>query len=274
MTIAERLAELVKKDQLRVDRYINNIEGAGRAFKRSFERVLSERLSDLLLDDNGFILDKQIARQRLEQIANDLPFILNEAGVQKMTETMLAQINKRLRTVDTIWRELGLESLVIGPSVGDLPAVSEQLSYVINSVDKGTRQSRVSIMREITQYRQELGSDSERKLSTMIENLTTKAGVLPKYAGTVANTSLMGIDRSVRRAQGQKGGLEYAKYMGPDDKITRPFCKAHVGRVETWDYWDVVPNGTTLLPVSVYGGSWNCRHDLVPYDPEWDNIEL
>jgi len=93
---------------------------------------------------------------------------------------------------------------------------------------------------------------------------------LPKYVGTIANTSLFAMDRSIRKAQSDKAGLTHAKYFGQLDQITRSFCRRHVNKIHTWQYWESESNDTGPNPVSIYCGGYNCRHSLIPYDPAWD----
>lgn len=48
-------------------------------------------------------------------------------------------------------------------------------------------------------------------------------------------------------------------YWGPNDLVTRPFCREHVGKVYTRDEIDALDNGQ-LPNVFLTGGGYNCRH--------------
>lgn len=80
---------------------------------------------------------------------------------------------------------------------------------------------------------------------------------------TEMNTSLMAYQRITHLEKAKKAGIRKFLYVGPLDKIIRPFCKARVGRVFTeaeiarWD-------NEQGLPAAIYCGGYNCRHHLRP----------
>ena len=57
-------------------------------------------------------------------------------------------------------------------------------------------------------------------------------------------------------------------YTGPEDVITRPFCKALVGKAVRKQDIQKLKNGQGL-PVARYRGGYNCRHALVPVASEF-----
>lgn len=84
---------------------------------------------------------------------------------------------------------------------------------------------------------------------------------------TELRTATSGLYRSMTQAKAKEIGVEFLVYVGPDDGITREFCKARVDKIFTRaavSKWD---NGTPL-PAEIYGGGYNCRHDLVPISRE------
>lgn len=84
---------------------------------------------------------------------------------------------------------------------------------------------------------------------------------------TELNTSTIAFSRAITQKKANDLGFKFFVYRGPNDKITRPFCKARVGKVFTWEEilkWD---NGQGL-PASIYLGGYNCRHDLRPISEE------
>lgn len=87
---------------------------------------------------------------------------------------------------------------------------------------------------------------------------------------TEMTTALQGFSRSVTQAKAKELGFELFEYMGPEDEITRDFCQDLLdkdppiyseGEIETMD------NGQGL-PVSSYGGGYNCRHQWRPISEE------
>ena len=84
---------------------------------------------------------------------------------------------------------------------------------------------------------------------------------------TEVRTGVQGFNRTLTLAKAEEADLDLFIYLGPDDKITRPFCDARVGKIFTRKeiaQWD---NGQGL-PADIYLGGYNCRHQLRPVSPE------
>ena len=84
---------------------------------------------------------------------------------------------------------------------------------------------------------------------------------------TEIRTGIQGFNRTMIIAKAEEAGLDLFIYLGPDDKITRPFCDARVGGIFTREEiagWD---NGQGL-PADIYLGGYNCRHQLRPVSRE------
>lgn len=91
-----------------------------------------------------------------------------------------------------------------------------------------------------------------------------------KVASNVATelrTGLSGFNQTVINKKTEELGIELFLYVGPDDDAIRPFCEEHVEQVYTRAEIDAMDNGQDL-PVSVYGGGYNCRHQWAPIDEE------
>jgi len=104
------------------------------------------------------------------------------------------------------------------------------------------------------------------ELGTMIDGLgkvivgtDKKGGQLKNHAKTYAQTSLMGYDRFVTNRLGQEAGLDNYLYLGPNDAVTRKFCRRHVNKSFTLEEIKNLDNGQGL-PVLQFQGGWNCRH--------------
>ena len=84
---------------------------------------------------------------------------------------------------------------------------------------------------------------------------------------TEVNTALRSFNRLVTVAQAEDLGIELFLYDGPLDERTRPFCEEHVGKAYTLEQLNELDNGQGL-PVAVYLGGYNCRHELLPITAE------
>lgn len=84
---------------------------------------------------------------------------------------------------------------------------------------------------------------------------------------TELNTATIAFSRSITQKKARDLGMDLFLYVGPQDKLTRPFCKPKVGKIFTLaeiNKWD---NGQGL-PANLYCGGYNCRHDLRPITRE------
>jgi hypothetical protein len=93
--------------------------------------------------------------------------------------------------------------------------------------------------------------------------LDTAEGRTLSALKTELNTSLMAYQRITHLEKAKKGGITKFLYVGPDDKITRPFCQERVDKIftiEEIEKWD----NEQGLPASIYCGGYNCRHHLRP----------
>ena len=85
-------------------------------------------------------------------------------------------------------------------------------------------------------------------------------------ATTEARTQLAEADRFVnettRRSVDPDGERFLMAYIGPDDRITRPFCDALVNKAFKLADFNKLRNGQTATHPRISGGGYNCRHDV------------
>lgn len=79
---------------------------------------------------------------------------------------------------------------------------------------------------------------------------------------TELTTATSGFNRSVTLFKCEELGIDNFLYVGPDDRVTRPFCQERVGKTYTRTEINAWDNGQGL-PASIYLGGYNCRHRLV-----------
>lgn len=84
---------------------------------------------------------------------------------------------------------------------------------------------------------------------------------------TELDTSLSALDRSLilKKSVDAFGENPSFIYLGPLDKLTRPFCQENVGRTFTLKEIRAKDNGTSL-DVFTFGGGYNCRHVWRPVE--------
>jgi hypothetical protein len=80
---------------------------------------------------------------------------------------------------------------------------------------------------------------------------------------TEINTKISMFGRSVTASIAEEAGLTLYLYTGPEDGLTRKFCRPLVGKVVSESQMKKLNNGQGL-PVRTGGGGYNCRHSWSP----------
>lgn len=81
-------------------------------------------------------------------------------------------------------------------------------------------------------------------------------------AATLANTAVASFNNILTFQQAAVSGTDTFLYSGPVGPTTRPFCRAHAGKVFTREQIAQMDNNQGL-PVAEACGGYNCRHEWV-----------
>ena len=115
---------------------------------------------------------------------------------------------------------------------------------------------------------QQIITGEEFNVQELVERVSTRAIA---HIETELNTAMIAFNRSVSQAQAQRLGIQKFLYVGPDDRITRDFCKDILNRRSPPVYTEKeiasMSNGQGLN-VAQYGGGYNCRHEWLPVTDE------
>lgn len=84
---------------------------------------------------------------------------------------------------------------------------------------------------------------------------------------TEARTRISSYGRKLTAIAAEEAGLNHYLYLGPQDGITRSFCKEIVGKVYTETQVGAMRN-YQREPVLTQGGGYNCRHSWSPVSEE------
>lgn len=93
---------------------------------------------------------------------------------------------------------------------------------------------------------------------------------LARNIETETTTLLQSFSRSVTVGKARELGFTLMIYVGPDDKVTRPFCDSLLAKdppIYAMEEIERMDNGQGLDVLS-YGGGYNCRHDWRPISEE------
>lgn len=169
------------------------------------------------------------------------------ATVSRLFDSQLRQIREAFRATD---QEIALTAV-------DRQVVSELVSYEVGIIEDragvAVDSIRSQVMRSVL-----LGQkpDMDQLVDTALNPLETS------LVGEL-NTAMAGFNRAVTFRKAQDHGVSNFVYLGPLDKVTRPFCRRHVNRIYTQEQIDQMPDQQGL-PVALYGGGYNCRHRWQP----------
>lgn len=225
------------------------------AFINRLDKFLSENLKRIL---RGLEKGKPSA-ERAAQALGGLQSSLVEAG-----------LGAELRQLERIY---GTQLKSINNYLGDISGKD----HVLNEVDYGVTEQLIKfdtavIANKVFALTDDLSSTIMRQviagetpdLAELTETATPRTISNIK---TELNTSTIAFSRAITQKKANDLGLTHYLYVGPNDKITRPFCKARVGKVFTWEEIKKWDNGQGL-PATIYCGGYNCRHDLRPITEE------
>lgn len=106
-----------------------------------------------------------------------------------------------------------------------------------------------------------LGAESFRR------RLEEKTDAFGEQFATVAQTQIAAYNNLLTFKIAEESGIETFLYSGPLNPTTRPFCRAHVGKIFTKEQILKMDNGQGL-PVMETCGGYNCRHQWVATEQE------
>lgn len=265
----QSLMQAFQEDEKLMDRLERAVFGSAESYQRSLNNALDDAIGSLITDDDGLIRGTVENSNIIEQIERDIDVILEENGLPEAKDEILDSYKQRLDTVDNLIDEAGIEG-ASGIDFESLPEIQQEINKFTDSLDDATPEVAQIVRNEMNQFRNTVDGGGAVSFSDFRQTLITKAGIMPRYAGTVGNTQLMSLDRTARIAQADKAGIKKMKYMGVLDGLTRPFCRDMVGEVKSIEDWRNMQNNVDPQPVSKYCGGWNCRHRLMLWRDEFE----
>ena len=138
-------------------------------------------------------------------------------------------------------------------------------SYITNTMDEALRSTidRPAAVRIRQGIVANMGQMSIAEVAQVIAE--EQLASVPR-ATTEARTQLAEADRfvneTVRKSIDPDGERFLLAYIGPEDKITRPFCSHLVNKAFTVEDFNQARNSQTATHPRISGGGYNCRHDV------------
>lgn len=269
MADLSRIMRAVSRDDARMRRYEDRIHATTARYKNFMTGLVTRSLDDLIVDDGRVRRspDNELVIQRMQE-AIERGLSGNEWD--GFSAELQGIIEVRARTLNTMMREMGLQEGIIQDPTGLRPVI-RAIDDMHSNLADGSDWTREEFRSLITRYRGDIQQGVPVTRSELSRAFVSKGGVLPQYADVTAVLQLSAVDREVKVMQAERAGVHKMKYLGPDDRATRPWCEKHVNRVEPMEYWENEENDAGPNPPLIYGGGWNCRHRLIPWRDEWDD---
>lgn len=240
--VQDRAATAVERELRRTIRNLQTAIGAtypGRTVTDDIRRsILATQLRDVrdLLDDAGLASARASFFGRFDDIDDLAAETLESAGVDEAD-----------RILDEPATRLGIDA-----------AEGRQLRAWEDAIER-------PMSRRILDGLQT--SLTGESLDSVIARIQEAEGRSVGSATTEARTMIAEYDRSVQEeaTQGaERDGFELVRvYLGPEDKITRPFCRELVGKAFDRSEIAALNNSQTSVAPLFSGGGFNCRHSFV-----------
>lgn len=247
---------------------------------------------DAAIESNEELLDDlggQYSTQLID--LHDRLFAWMQNNTDKNTGLLFA--NVELQQVQGLMREAGLGSYL--RPVPDLVARAiEGASALLPLHDQNTPPLALSeaALRQtldgITLEMADSGSKATHQVQQLLSEMTTipitpkdastrlstTTGMLQSRAETVVNTGLAQAQRSLHdeSAQAIPAETRLRWYVGPNDGVTRKFCKKLENKALTDAEIGKLNNGHGMSVIKG-GGGYNCRHHWIPISHEYAEIK-
>lgn len=233
-----------------------------RASDAEVERFLL-RLTRFLRSEMGEFVEKlSIKKVSAIEAANLLGGLLtrlDEAGLSSVIEEVSGAYAIELRDLRRIFAEAAGGANVITDA--DFALAEKLIKFDVSIYSEEVKQYAARVRSEIMSGVLLGKTPSVSDLEGILEDR------LVAHLNTEIRTQTLAFNRSVTLQKSEDLGLELFLYVGPEDDITRPFCRERVGQIFTRDEIDGWDNGQGL-PANVYLGGYNCRHHLRPITSE------
>jgi len=259
-------------DEKLIDSFEAAIKKSSAAHSRALFGSIETALSSLITNADGMINPNMINTNVLDDFQRSAEQILKNSGLDKQVEDVFKIFNDRISSLNDMTQAAGFTSATV-TDFERFEQINRSVNAFAQRVTNGAPVIADQVRNATLSFRNDLATGNRVRFETLVDVLTKKAGILPNYAKTIANTELMAIDRKGRFIQSAQSDLNSLRYTGVLDNLTRNFCREHIGVVKQRQEWQAMNNDMTSGAVNVadYCGGYNCRHRLILWRPEWNS---
>ena len=112
---------------------------------------------------------------------------------------------------------------------------------------------------------------SGKPSAQVIEEVRERFATEGRRIGTEVDTALTSFDRATKKILFENAGIKKYYYAGPMDKVTRDVCAAVLADPRQQTGWTAEDIANFPGVDMVTGGGYNCRHDWLPFDKEFES---
>jgi len=252
------MADGIKGIQRRLKLETRATEAEIKSFSLSLSRFFDSSLSRVIHDlESGKVQGAEAA-----SMLGAIQSRMSETGLSKVLDRLRPIYLEKLKFIRDELAEIVTEKPL---SNADTEMIDQlirfDLSKTTNILETYVDDVRAQVMRTVI-------AGEKPKAEKIIPDVS---GRLEANINTELNTSIMAFSRSVTIKKSIELGFELFYYVGPEDKITRPFCRDVLRKdppIYTIKEIQSMDNDQGLN-VLTYGGGYNCRHEFRPVSPEF-----
>lgn len=270
MDTEDELRQINREQNARIDAVVQRFEKALAArVSRAAVRTMAVLDRSLTRDETGAIVRSADNLKQLRSAGEIFRNSLAELGADELFTATVNKFREQFGFFDRTLQALNLPAIHWQPA--DRRAFGEQLSASLDQL-----RSTVDAAAEEAKRKALFAAGGLRR-GELAEELARAFHKTAPAAAQLADTAMTVFYRQVS-ARGfeevqnnTREALQY-RFYGPDDKITRPFCRRLLesGRTYTRREIDAMSNGQ-LPHVFVTGGGYQCRHQWVLAEQEADH---
>lgn len=235
---------------------IEAAEARVQRFLRNFNSFLHSSLGGILKG----LYNKDVTAKEAVYTLNQLRTELQRAGLGEKLAEVEEIYAKELKAIVKQFSTLGFKNAFTAADAQFAETlVTYDVSAIKSQVFTSVDQLKSAVMRQVLAGQQ---PDIPQMAADEIDSLDSKVE-------TELRTAVSGFNQAVTNAKAKELGIGLWVYLGPEDDLTRDFCQDLLDRgpVFTEAEIEAMPDQQGL-PVSVYGGGYNCRHQWRPITEE------
>jgi hypothetical protein len=253
-------------------RWIDSLTGAydkqlGSITSKAKARTLATIQSRLTTDSDGRIAANEANQKILRGIEKTYRKELKAAGLDKATVAFTRQFPGQIGFFEETLKLLNTAL----PEPLPLPRLSardtrEIAAVQVNSIDQITDAVEIVAKQARQRALLQIGAVGVEELAELLSvSFDTAAAKASTLAETAISTYYRTVtDRGYQAIEKESGRELLFEYTGPEDKLTRPFCRAllKAGKAYTRTQIDAMKNGQLPNAMRTNGG-YRCRHQWI-----------